>query len=146
MHSRIGPPRPPGFCSSFKLAHTVQPESAAQAQICRGEGIWITESPHGDVLRGPSSEARNTAQLFKRFLRIGHHFETDFVIQREVGKFSNRSSARLWQSDRGDVGLGKNLGLRKDMCEPVAHGERLSKFVHQTAGKCGSAAHGDLLA
>src|SRR5215831_9426551 len=80
IHRGVGAPWPPEFGSLRELPHIAQRRSAQQTQVTRRKRVGIAQSPHRDVLRGPVSNARQSAERRSKLIDIDGRIKIDLLI------------------------------------------------------------------
>jgi len=93
----------------------------------------------------PFPNAWNFTQSTEESFGVDHPLKADPPVADGAGENSNGFSSRPWQADTGKLGVGKNLGRGKQMCETVGRRERLPKTAHYSSSQSGGALHRNLL-
>ena len=138
MHGGIGPPGAPALGMARERA-IGQVRRAAEREVANGECVRIAQRAHGDVLRGPRSDARQLAQLRNRRASVvivveGERARGDCGRERP-----NRRRSRTREPCVLEGGVAERRCVRERPAKALARGvhsrpERSSDPAHERCG------------
>ena len=99
----IAPYAAPGS-PTLRGGRRIGPEDLAKRKIRRGKRVAFAAGAHGDVVRGPRSDAGQRAQRTHRFLEAGAAVERDIAPCVRPGEGLQRVAPGVGEADAGEVG------------------------------------------